>query len=282
MLRPIDRIRVYEAAVQQIRTHIESGEWPAGMQLPSERELADQLGIGRPSVREALRILEALDLIEIRLGQGSFVKQRSPRSQHVRLLQSMLQEDAHVVELLEVREILEPQIASLAAQCATDEDIATMEDVVRRMEAALAQGATGVEENIEFHLALTQAVGNSVLYQVHQMLLQLSRDPVARFFQVPGRMRRSLQEHRQVLEAIRGRDPQRAYQAMLGHLRARFATPNSVAPEGGLSQASGRRSGRRSDTASESSVLPQGSSSGGTASHSAAARGHYSEGGSLT
>lgn len=227
MLTPIEKTKAYEAAVEQIKAHIESGEWPPGMQLPSERELAEQLNISRPSVREALRVLEVMDLIEIRLGQGSFVKKRTNQSQQIQLLQSMLQEDAYVVALLEVRELLEPQIAFLVAQSATEEDIRNLETILDRMDRVVADGGTGVDENIEFHLALTKVVGNPVLSQVHQMLLELSRDPVERFFRVPGRMVKSLQGHRKVLEAIKQRNSQGAYQSMLEHLRARFAVPNS-------------------------------------------------------
>jgi GntR family transcriptional repressor for pyruvate dehydrogenase complex len=227
MLRPIQKTKVYEAIVEQIREHIEGGIWPEGTQLPSERELAEQLNIGRPSVREALRVLEVMGLVEIRQGQGTFVAARSNQSRPMRLLESMLQEDSHVVELLEVREFFEPQIAYLAAQSATEDDIRSMEDILQRMETVIATGETGVDENIEFHLALTEAVGNRVLLQVHQLLLHLSRDPVERFFQVPGRLFKSLEGHYEVLRAIKERNPEQAQQRMLEHLRTRFAVPNS-------------------------------------------------------
>lgn len=227
MLTPIQKTKVYEAIVEQIRANIESGVWPEGTQLPSERELAEQLNIGRPSVREALRVLEVMGLIEIRPGQGTFVTERSAQSQQIQLLESMLQEDNHVVELLEVREFFEPQIALIAAQSATEDDIKHMEDILERMETVVADGGTGVDENIEFHLALTKAVGNRVLLQIHQLLLYLSRDPVEQFFQVPGRLTRSLEGHREILRAIKERNPQEAQQSMLEHLRTRFAVPDS-------------------------------------------------------
>ena len=233
MLKPIEKTKVYEAAVDQIKAQIEGGEWPAGTQLPSERELAEQLGIGRPSVREALRVLEVMGLIEIRPGQGSFVTERSPEAQQMELLQSMLQEDEYVVELLEVRELLEPHIASLAAQSATEDDIRCMESILKHMESRFRNGETGADENIEFHLALTKAVGNRVLYEVEGLLLKLSRDPVERFFQVPGRLTRSLEGHREILDAIKERNPHGAQQAMLAHMRTRFAVPGSRPPHSG-------------------------------------------------
>jgi len=233
MLKPIEKTKVYEAAVEQIKAQIEGGDWPAGTQLPSERELAEQLMIGRPSVREALRVLEVMGLIEIRPGQGSFVIERSPEAQQMELLQSMLQEDGYVVELLEVRELLEPDIASLAAQSATEDDIRFMEETLERMESKFRQGETGADENIEFHLALAKAVGNRVLYEVQGLLLKLSRDSVERFFRVPGRLTRSLEGHREILEAIKERNPHEARQAMLAHMRTRFAVPGSCPPRSG-------------------------------------------------
>jgi GntR family transcriptional repressor for pyruvate dehydrogenase complex len=225
MLTPIERTKVYQAAVEQIRDGIENGDWMPGAQLPSERELAEHLSIGRTSVREALRVLEVMGLVEIRPGQGTFVRFNSNHAQPIQLLQSMLQEDAHVVELLEIRELLEPQIASMAAQSATAEEIAAMQAILERMRTSLAEGKTGVDENIEFHLAMTRAAGNRVLLQVQQLFFELSRDSIERFFRVPGRSAHSLQGHIEILEAIRGRRPQEAQKRMLAHLRTRFAVP---------------------------------------------------------
>jgi GntR family transcriptional repressor for pyruvate dehydrogenase complex len=99
------------------------------------------------------------------------------------------------------------------------------------MESKFNQGETGADENIEFHLALAKAVGNRILYEVQGLLLKLSRDPVERFFRVPGRLTRSLEGHREILEAIKERNPHKAQQAMLAHMRTRFAVPGSHPPQ---------------------------------------------------
>jgi GntR family transcriptional repressor for pyruvate dehydrogenase complex len=139
----------------------------------------------------------------------------------------MLQEDVHVVELLEIREMLEPQIACMAARSATEGDIAYLEEIVQRMEQSLAAGRSGVDENFEFHLALTKAAGNRVLLQFHHLFFELSRDSIERFFQVPGRAEESLAGHREILQSVRERKPQEAQQRMLAHLRTRFAVPGA-------------------------------------------------------
>jgi len=233
MLMPIEKTKVYKAAVEQIKAAIESGDWPPGTQLPAERELADQLNIGRTSVREALRVLEVMGLVEIHPGQGTYVALHSNQAQPIELLQSMLQEDVHVVELLEMRELLEPQIAYMAAQSATTEDITCLAEILERMESSLAARQSGVEENIEFHLALTRAAGNRVLLQFHQLFFELSRDSIERFFQVPGRAEESLAGHRELLQAISEHKPEEARQRMLAHLRSRFAVPRPAVSESG-------------------------------------------------
>ncbi len=195
--------------------------------MPSERELADQLGVGRPSIREAMRALEVMGYIEIRQGKGMFVAEPTQSEKRVKILQSMLREDAYVVDLLEVREIFEPQIAFLAAQSATDVDIAEMEKIIERMEKHAKAGESSVDDNIDFHLAIAKSVDNQVLYQVQKLLLKSSKDIVTRYFDVPGRKKYSLAGHYEILKAIKERNPEQAKQVMLTHLRSRFAEPDN-------------------------------------------------------
>lgn len=226
MLTKIEKTKIYEEAVDQIKKQITNGTWKPGARIPSERELAEQLGIGRPSIREALRVLEVMGLIEIRLGQGTFIARGDGSKKHQQLLEDMLHEDDYVVDLLEVREVIEPQIAFLAAQNANDEDIHALEEIIARMEQKRAAGEKDVEDNLEFHLTLAQAIENRVLYEVMKLLLENSKDILQRYFEVPGRMRKSISGHREILNAIKDHNPQKAQQAMLEHLRTRFTVPN--------------------------------------------------------
>jgi GntR family transcriptional repressor for pyruvate dehydrogenase complex len=230
MLEPIERNKVYRIVFDRITRLIDSGEWPAGMKLPPERVLAEQLTVGRPSVREAIRILEVTGYIEVITGQGSFVRDRSKKDiqqEHLRLLQGMLKEDENVVELLEVREMIEPGIAAMAAAGMEQADIENLEGVLLKMEASSADIETMVEENVTFHLALTQSTGNKVLVQMHKVLLESSREPLLRFLRIPGRLQQSLEGHRELLEAIKARDPENAKRIMLAHLRMRYVEPDT-------------------------------------------------------
>lgn len=227
MLEKIEKTKIYEAAVDQIRAQIENGTWKPGSRLPSERELAEQLGIGRPSIREAMRVLEVMGLVQIKTGQGIFVSEPDPNVKRSKVLLSMLEEDDYVVDLLEVREILEPQIAYLAAQSATDRDIEVLQEILARMEKRANQGESTADDNIDFHLAIARSVDNKVLFQVQKLLLRSSRDAVVRYFEVPGRDSKSLVGHHEILNAIKAHNPEQARKLMFEHLRARFSVPNA-------------------------------------------------------
>lgn len=223
VLKPIEKTHVYEETVRQLEANLEDGAWPPGSRLPSERELAQVLNVGRTSVREALRMLQALDLVEIRPGEGTFVKAKAAPLAEAKL-QSLLQ-NREVVQLYEVRELLELQTAALAVERATPEDIAAIESAVDRMADALKAGQTCLDEDLEFHLALARASDNQVLSQILEMLCDKLRPAIDLLFQVPGRPGRSVTEHRVILAAIKEGDSAKSQELMRVHLHSRFTEP---------------------------------------------------------
>lgn len=225
-LRPVERQRVYDSIVDQIQQLITSGTWLPGQRLPSERELTETLSVGRTSVREALRILEGMGFIEIRAGDGSYVKDRIVLPSRLQNLIGLIQGDDYIVDLMEAREMLESQIAFMAAESATPEDIADLEAILDRQAASIESNGDGkVEENIGFHLRLTQATGNRVLVELQQIFFQLSHEAIAELFRVPGRPSESLHQHREILQAVKERRPTDAHRLMLDHLRSRYTRP---------------------------------------------------------
>ena len=201
-LHPVERRRVYDSIVDQIRQLITDGTWKPGQRIPSERELTEMLSVGRTSVREALRILEAMGFIEIRAGDGSYVSASIAVPSRLHNLANLIQGDEYIVDLMEARELIESQIAFVAAESATPEDIAALEAIAHRQAASIEKDGSGVEENIEFHLRLAEATGNRVLMDLQQIFFRLSRDIIARLFRVPGRARESLHQHRAIIQAI--------------------------------------------------------------------------------
>ncbi len=226
VLRAIEKTNVYEETVRQLRASVEDGTWPPGSRLPSERDLAQMLNVGRTSVREALRMLQALDLVEIRPGEGTFVKAKAAPLAEEKL-RALLQ-DKEVAQLYEVRELLELQTAALAVERATTEDIAAMESAVNRMADALKAGRTSIDEDIEFHLALAGAADNQVLSQILEMLCDKLRPAIELLFQVSGRPERSVAEHRAILAAIKEGEPAKSQELMRVHLLSRFTEPSGA------------------------------------------------------
>lgn len=228
-LRPVERRRIYDSIVDQIRQLITAGTWKPGQRLPSERELTEMLSVGRTSVREALRILEAMGFIEIRAGDGSYVQDSVSVPSRLYNLVNLVQGDEYIVDLMEARELIESQIAFVAAESATPEDVAALEAIVGRQAASIESSGSGIEENIEFHLRLTQATGNRVLVELHQIFFQLSHETIAQLFHVPGRPQESLDQHRAIIQAVKEHRPVDAHRLMLHHLRSRYTLPKDPA-----------------------------------------------------
>jgi GntR family transcriptional repressor for pyruvate dehydrogenase complex len=218
-LEPVRRSRVYEQIVEQIQRLIQEGQLAPGDQLPPERVLAETFQVSRASVREALRALELRGLIEGRQGGGTFV--RAPSTDDlIWPMASALLAGAEMDQLMEVREMIEPHIAELAALRATPEAIAAMKALLERQAARVQRGELPIEEDTAFHNALAVATGNSVLQRMLHLIVDLLEASRARWFQSPDRPAKSLAGHWQVLDAIERRDPQAAYQAMAAHVRS--------------------------------------------------------------
>ncbi len=210
--------RVFEDVARQIQRLIVDGVVRPGQLLPPERQLAERFGVSRNSVRDAIRTLELSGLVVARLGEGNVVADVSPETLVAPLATLLLQKRKLVAELLDVRRMLEPALAARAAVHATDEQIAHLEDVLRRQAEKTARGEATVEEDSEFHYAIALAAGNSVVRKLLDVLMDLLRETRARSLQVEGRLQRSLAGHRRVLQAIRQRDADEAVRAVRQHL----------------------------------------------------------------
>lgn len=220
-LEPVATTRLSEEAVEQIKALIDKGVVKPGDKLPSERDLVNRLRIGRTSVREALRILETLQFIEIKPGIGAFIKDRSTqqdlRSHFSKWLAEHQQEK---LDLLEVREALEPKAAGLAAKRISEEMVDKIFQTIEKMEyGARSQNIeAAVEADIEFHDFISQASQNAFLINLNDSINYALLEGRHAAFQDPNRILRSCEEHRRVAEAIRQRDPQAATKAMLDHI----------------------------------------------------------------
>ncbi len=218
MLRAIKKTRIHEEVVTQIHDLIREGKLKAGDQLPSERELAETFKVSRTSVREALRALETQGLIVSRTGMGNFVADLPIESLVAPLAKLLIQEKDALADIFEMRKLIEPHIASLAAQRATHADIERMKRILDKQSDAVDRGETGVEADAELHFAIGQATQNQALEKLVSGLMELLSHSREESLQTSDRRRASIEAHQEILSAIERHDKRQAQKTMLHHI----------------------------------------------------------------
>jgi GntR family transcriptional regulator, transcriptional repressor for pyruvate dehydrogenase complex len=211
--------RLYEQIVQQIEESILKGSLKAGDQLPAERELAIRFGVSRTAVREAVKALREKGLVEAYSGRGTFITDGT--SQAVRQsfdLMVKIGQPEGSTDLAEVRSILEPEIAALAAERAEESDRATLREAVAVMDRSLKDADAYIEADLDFHLALAEAAANPLILSLIDSIVGLLREQRLRIFQVEGGPQRGQIHHKRILEAMEKRDAKMARDAMKAHL----------------------------------------------------------------
>jgi GntR family transcriptional repressor for pyruvate dehydrogenase complex len=215
----VRRNRIYEEIARQIEKMI-TDKLKTGDRLPPERQLADMFGVSRSSIRDAIRTLEMSGLVEARQGLGTVVREPSADAVVNPLTQVLVRKRKLVGELLDVRKMIEPPLAARAAVHATSDEVAEMDNILRRQEEKLRGGELAIEEDNEFHYAIALAADNSVVLKVLDVLMDLLRDTRERSLQVEGRPERSIADHRDILDSIRRQDAAGAEAAMRRHIEA--------------------------------------------------------------
>jgi GntR family transcriptional repressor for pyruvate dehydrogenase complex len=218
LFKPVKKTRVYEEIVAKIKDMIDKGRFKSGDQLPVERELAEVFRVSRSSVREALRSLESQGLLESRQGDGTYIASQ-PVETLVNPLASVIftQKDGQR-ELFEMRRLFEPQLAYLAAERATPDDIQTMEKMLDLQERETAMGKIATDVDKNFHYLLAKATKNKFLVRITDNIMDLLVESRDKYLQVEGRPEKSVLHHRQVLEAIKAGDRDGAMKLMRDHL----------------------------------------------------------------
>ena len=213
----IRRNKVYEEVAKQIERLILQKLQP-GDKLPSERELAEMLQVSRSSIRDAIRSLELMGLVEPRQGAGTIVRELSAESLVNPFANALKRRQELVSELLDFRKMLEPPLAARAAAHASPDEVSEMEEILQRQEATLSHGEASIDEDAEFHYSVALASGNSVVLKVLDILMDLLRESRERSLQLKGRPQKSLAGHRRILAAIKRHDAEAAIDAMRRHI----------------------------------------------------------------
>jgi GntR family transcriptional repressor for pyruvate dehydrogenase complex len=214
----IRKHKVHEQVARQIERLILEKMRP-GDKLPSERELTEMLGVSRSSIRDGLRRLELVGMVEPRQGAGTVVREVSPDVLVSPLSSVIANRKQLVAELLDFRKMLEPPLAARAARHASQKEIAGMEDILRRHREKVRTGGLAVEEDTEFHYAIATASRNSVVLKVLDVVMDMLRETRARSLQTEGRPQKSFAGHQRMLAAIKRHDAKAAEAAMRHHLK---------------------------------------------------------------
>jgi GntR family transcriptional regulator, transcriptional repressor for pyruvate dehydrogenase complex len=216
--RVVHKTRVSEEIVEQVRDLITSGRLKVGDRLPAERELAKTLQVGRSTVREAIRVMESLGILQARPGEGTFLVSHPAAPRPDPVLADAFKSWDNQRKLFEVRMAIEPDLAALAARRATIEQIVRLREILQEQEQLVKQGETGIKADNMFHFLLAEAAGNDILTRIMDSLMDLLRETREASLQTGGRPPRSLKQHRAILRAIESRDPRAAEQKMREHI----------------------------------------------------------------
>jgi len=220
MLRPIQQESVTRRVVDEIVTLIKETPLRAGDKLPSEKELMTLLDVSRPTVRESLRVLGAMGLIESRRGQGSFVRQVGADAVIRSAVLSILLASSDVQEIQDARKLIECEIAARVVERAGPADYAAVEATLADMETALAAGGSIYEHTWEFHRALARLAGNRVLSKLLAVLYQMIRELQRQYYEPHIDPLQEIESHRQLLSRLRSAAPEEARRLMRQHLEA--------------------------------------------------------------
>lgn len=220
MYRAVKSSRLFEQIVQQVEDSILQGRLKPGDQLPAERDLAQRFGVSRTAVREAVKTLCEKGLVESYSGRGTFVTKPSSQSvwQSLELILRINQQEG-LAHLADLRQILEPEIAALAAPRIEEQLLTTMRETVAAMDRSLHEPEAYIEADLDFHLALAEAAGNPLVLSLLDSIVGLLREQRSRIFKADGGPERGQFHHKRILAAIEARDPDAARNAMRAHLQ---------------------------------------------------------------
>ena len=219
MYIPVGRSKLYEQIVEQIQGRIVRGELRAGDRLPPERELAASFGASRTAVREALKTLGQMGLVEVHQGRGAVVTDNTSDAMRSSLdLMMSVGQLQSPDALVELRAIIEPEIAALAAERATAEHIAALREAVETMARSLRRAGDYIAADSLFHRTLALATQNPLIVSLVDSIVGLLAEQRSLIFSVPGGPERGQVFHKTLLEAIEQRDVELARTAMRAHL----------------------------------------------------------------
>ena len=218
LIEPIKKTRIAEEVADRIRMLVLDGTFPVGRPLPSERLLRERFAVSRGSIRDALRMLEMIGLLETRHGQGTFPQELTVDRLVAPLASVMTYRQDLRDELMDVRRMFEPAVARAAATRATDEDFSDFQRILDAQRRKLETGRSAIVEDTAFHAALARSTHNRVVVSIMATLNDLLVESRTLALKQKGRPERSIEGHEAVVAALRCRDAEGAARAMYKHI----------------------------------------------------------------
>ncbi len=219
--RPIPKQpSIPEVVLEEIYRLIAAGEFRLGDRLPSEAELAERFGVGRSSIREAMRVLHLLGVTEVIQGKGTFIRQ--PSILPLMIDWSRIAQMGIITDVMEARRFIEVLLAQLAAERATEEDIQALRAALARCRESVFNLESDIQAGVNFHLALAEAAHNQVLLIMYRTIYDLYLETARRTRVTPEAAQSRVQDHERIFQAIVDRDPNAAAQAMREHLEKAY------------------------------------------------------------
>lgn len=216
----IERKLLSQEIIQRVLDEIRAGKLRSGDKLPSERDLAAQFGVSRPSVREALRVLTYMRVIEVRHGDGNYISSLAPQelAQSVEEILQLLN-DVTCLEVLEARSYIEGAIAALAAVQADEDTLADLDESLARAEACVDDPEAFLTADLELHNIIVEATQNPILISLNASIVSMGIETRKRTVYLPGVRQAALEHHKKIVEAMRRRDSEMCRKAMEEHIR---------------------------------------------------------------
>jgi len=239
MYQMVRTSRLYEQIVVQIEKSISEGRLKSGDQLPAERELAQQFGVSRTAVREAMKTLCEKGLVEAYSGRGTFVTSGKPQpGRHSLPWLANSGDSQNARYVTELREILEPEFTALAAARIEEQQLAMMREAIDVMDRSMQNPDAYIEADLDFHLALAEAASNPLILSLLDSIVEVLRKERLGVFAVPGGPTRGQIHHKLILKAIERRNPAKARKAMIAHMQQIHEdTAKARTPKGRLRKA---------------------------------------------
>jgi GntR family transcriptional repressor for pyruvate dehydrogenase complex len=218
MFNSVKRTKISEDIANQIKRLIVDGKLKPGDRLPPERDLIKQLGVSRPSLREALNSLVTMGFLEVRQAKRTFVKSVTSKLIEDPLALLIKADTQKIFDLIEVRKAIETWASYHAALKASKEDVEQLDAIIQAMKKAFKEGRSWEKEDADFHLAIAKATHNTIHMHVMSGIYDLLKESMAKIFIDREKVKKLMNHHQQIFHAIKSRSPEKARQKTLDHL----------------------------------------------------------------